>query len=281
MASDDIGAFSSVRVMERDRMAEGVVQTGAGVVVLDTITVPRVERLGLPLALVLRETPDEQLRRFCLQEGRPWDLLVIANPSDHWMPKAADLQARVLASVGWIYRRPGLRRGICRATPTVLVATGGGGTAETARDLYACMDAVLSLVRRSGLEIETVQAIGPRAQAFGKMAQADRQVDPGSALHDLFREADIVISTAGYNSVLELATTDTPTLLVPIPRSIDDQAARAKCWAEKLGMWLDPAAPERAVDWLAQEIMLRRRRPPVELGPSGEDKAARAILELG
>ncbi|MFM7333573.1 MAG: glycosyltransferase, partial [Tabrizicola sp.] len=100
-------------------------------------------------------------------------------------------------------------------------------------------------------------------------------------LNDLFRDADIVISTAGYNSVLELATTDTPTLLVPIPRSIDDQVTRARSWAGALGMWLDPASPEAATTWLRQEITARRRRPPANLGPSGEDIAAHAILGLG
>jgi predicted glycosyltransferase len=277
---DEIRAFDTVQVLERDRMAEGVVKTGAGVLVLDTITVPGIERLGLPLALVLRETPDDQLYRFRLAEGKPWDLVVIANPKDHWMPQSANLAARSVVSAGWIYRPAGRRKGAGGAMPTVLVATGGGGTAETARTLYAEIDAILALARHRGAAMEVVQAIGPRAQSFGRLSGADRTVDPGAALNELFREADIVISTAGYNSVLELATTDTPTLLVPIPRSIDDQTTRARSWARTLGMWLDPASPEGADVWLTQEIIARRRRPPVDLGPSGEDVAARAILNL-
>ena len=277
----DLQAFDTVQILDRDRMAEGARRTGAGILVLDTVMVPGIAQLGLPLALVLRETPDVQLRRFELDGGRPWDLVVIANPADHWMPEAPALQALTLAPAGWIYRPTGRRQGAGDGITRVLVATGGGGTEETARALYAQIDAVLARVRRAAPRFEVVQAIGPRAQGFGQLAQADRSLDPGGALNDLFREADIVISTAGYNSVLELATTDTPTLLVPIPRSIDDQVARARDWAPRLGMWLDAAAPETASDWLTGEIIARRRRAPVELGPSGEDRAARAILELG
>jgi predicted glycosyltransferase len=277
----EIRAFDTVQVLEKDRMAEGVANTGAGVLVLDTITVPGIELLGLPLALVLRETPDDQLHRFRLAEGKLWDLVVIANPEEHWMPRPADLSARSVVSVGWIYRPTGRRKAMGGPVPTVLVATGGGGTAETARVLYPAIDAILSRARQHGPAFDVVQAIGPRAQGFGQLAQADRFIDPGGTLNDHFREADIVISTAGYNSVLELATTDTPTLLVPIPRSIDDQTSRARTWASVLGMWLDPASPEGAATWLTQEISARRRRPPVDLGPSGETVAAQAILDLG
>lgn len=281
LTENDIGAFDTVQILERVRMAQGVGVTGAGILVLDTVTVPGVEHLGLPLALILRETPDVEMRRFDLDEGRPWDLVVIANPQDHWMPKAADLRARTFDAAGWIYRPTGPRQGAGPAVTTVLVATGGGGTKETARVLYAQIDAVLAQARHSAPAFDVIQAIGPRAQDFGQLVQADRIFDPGGALNELFRQADIVISTAGYNSVLELATTDTPTLLVPIPRSIDDQVARARVWAPRLGMWLDPAARDGAANWLVQEVIARRRRPPVDLGPSGEARAARAILALG
>lgn len=278
----DLGAFATVQLLERDRMVQGVAQTGAGVVILDTMTAPQVEALDLPLALVLREAHEAELRRFRLPGDRPWDLVVVANPEAHWMPASDALAARSVAPVGWIYRPSGPRQGTAALLPQVLVATGGGGTAETAQALYAEIDTLIARVRESSARpFEVVQAIGPRAQAFGQLAKADRVVAPGAQLNALFREADIVISTAGYNSVLELATTDTPCLLVPIPRSIDDQAARARLWARRLGAWHDASAPWLSADWLLREMAARRRRPPVELGPSGEDRAAQAILRLG
>lgn len=282
LSSADMDAFDTVQVADRDRMADHLFPGERKVLVLDTVTVPGIERLGMKMTLVLREAPEEQLHRFRLALGQPWDLVIIANPHDHWMPAEGTVTARKITPVGWIYRSAGLRQLTTSELPRVLVATGGGGTAETAREIYASIDAVLAQVRRlSALPFEVVQAIGPRARTFGHLAVADRIVDPGAGLHALFRDADIVISTAGYNSVLELATTDTPTLLVPIARSIDDQAARARLWADRLGFWHDRTAPGLSADWLAQEIARRRRRPPIDLGPSGEDQAANAILSLG
>jgi hypothetical protein len=45
-------------------------------------------------------------------------------------------------------------------------------------------------------------------------------------------------------------------------------------------MWLDPASPGVASAWLGRTLADRTRRAPVDLGPSGEDTAARAILDL-
>ena len=94
-----------------------------------------------------------------------------------------------------------------------------------------------------------------------------------------FGAADVVISTAGYNSVLELASLDVPTLLVPIPRSIDDQVARVHLWAPRVGAG-HLVGIEESGAWLAHAITARRRRDPCDLGPSGEDEAARLILEF-
>jgi predicted glycosyltransferase len=278
---NELSVFAGIRIADRAVMAGAAAKTGAGILVLDTITVPGVEGLGLPLVLVLRETPEGQLHRFDLAGGRAWDLVVIANPAGHWMPANAMLRARQWAAVGWIYRSSGARQGGHAARPAVLVATGGGGTLQTAGALYAAIDAVFCRARQHAPPFEVVQAIGPRATGFGQLAQADRIIDPGTALNVLFRDADLVISTAGYNSVLELAVTDTPTLLVPIPRSIDDQAGRARKWGPVLGAWHDEAAPLAAADWLVQQIAQPARRTPVDLGPSGEDRAAEAILRLG
>lgn len=277
---DELRPFDMVQVRDRDQMAAAAVETRSGILVLDTMTVPGIEEVGLPKVLVLREAPHNQLTRFRLAGDKPWDLVLIANPEAHWMPRPGDLAARQMVATGWIYRATRSSALAERALPRVLVATGGGGTAETAEWLYRTVDAVLGAARKTGPRFEVVQAIGPRARHFGRIGQADRTMDPGGALNELFLDADAVISTAGYNSVLELAATDTPALLVPIPRSIDDQEGRARSWARDLGMWLDPASPDAASEWLGRTLADRVRRAPVDLGPSGEDVAARAILDL-
>jgi predicted glycosyltransferase len=278
---EDLEVFASVHLAERGSMTAALPPGRKVTLVLDTITVPGIESLAAPLALVLREAPTEALYRFRLAGGRPWDQVIVANPHDHWTPDAGAFSASAVTPVGWIYRLTGARRAKASVVPTVLVATGGGGTAETARAVYSAIDDLLSRVSQmTSQPFQVVQAVGPRGQNFGLVNRVDRVVDPGGRLNDLFRDADIVISTAGYNSVLELATTDTPTLLVPIPRSIDDQVARAKTWAPQLGAWHDAASPNLSAEWLSRQIAERRRRPPVDLGPSGEHLAATAILRL-
>jgi predicted glycosyltransferase len=277
----ELSVFSSIHLRDRAAMACDLPIPGPKVMVLDTVTVPGIETLGAPLVLVLREAPDAELHRFRLPDARPWDLAIIANPQTHWMPSPTALNATKTRAVGWIYRPCGPRQGAVSPRPTVLVATGGGGTADTARTLYAQIDALLTRARNIAPPFDVVQAIGPRAQAFGHLAGADRIIDPGPNLNDCFRDADLVISTAGYNSVLELALTDTPALLVPIPRSIDDQAARARSWADRLGAWHDASDADQSAQWLAQQVATPQRRPPIDLGPSGEDAAARAIMALG
>lgn len=278
---EDMAAFDTVHVAERSAMAGALPMGGKRILVLDTVTVPGIEALNSPMVLILRETPVGEMHRFCLAQGRPWDQVIVANPREHWMPDVSALAACDVLPVGWIYRPTGARTASGAGIPRVLVATGGGGTVDTARVLYAGIDDLLGRTRREGGRFHVVQAIGPRAQGFGRLRQADEAVDPGGRLNAFFRDADVVLSTSGYNSVLELATTDTPTLLFPIPRSIDDQAARARIWAHRLGAWHDAAAPGLAADWLLQQIADPRRRAPVDLGESGERAAAAAILRLG
>ena len=278
---EDLAVFASIYVGERGCMIEAIPRRINVTLVLDTITVPGIESMAAPLALVLREAPSAALCRFRLAGGRPWDQVIVANPRDHWMPDAGSFSASAVTPVGWIYRLTGARRAKRAAVPTVLVATGGGGTAETARAVYSAIDDLLNRVSQTTAQpFRVVQAVGPRGQNFGLVNRVDRVVDPGGRLNDLFRDADVVISTAGYNSVLELATTDTPTLLIPIPRSIDNQVARAKAWAPQLGAWYEAAAPDLSADWLSRQIAEPRRRPSVDLGPSGEHLAAAAILGL-
>ncbi len=273
----DLAAFDQIEIAEKADMP-GLLGPHS-TAVLDTMNLTEIEAAGSPRVLVLRETVAGQMSRF-VPLAQPWDRVIVANPANHWLPALPRGAARQITPVGWIYRHavPAVRDQAAR--PHLLIATGGGGTARTADGLYRQIGAVLSALQaRGGGSVEIVQAIGPRAAGFGTIAGVMRTVDPGGALNSLFQSADAVISTAGYNSVLELATTDTPSLLVAIPRSIDDQEARAALWGQHLGMHLTD--PDLAADWLAGVLASRSRRAPIQLGQSGETRAADVILELG
>jgi hypothetical protein len=273
----DIAAFHTIHLADRTQMADHL-PPGA-TAVLDTMNLPDLEPRAAARALILRETPDAQLPRFTPQE-KPFDITLIANPAAHWLPPLPPRTTRRITPVGWIYRPTGTIPLAPRSTPRLLIATGGGGTAETAAQLHETIGEILALTRAAcAIPFRAEQAIGPRAAGFGTVPGIDATLDPGGSLNLLFRDADASISTAGYNSVLELATTDTPTLLLPIPRSIDDQEARVRLWSPRLGP--PSGSPSDAALWLARTLATRTRRAPVDLGPSGEDAAAAAILSLG
>lgn len=273
----DLDAFHQIHVAEKADMA--ALLGDGSTAVLDTMNLADLEGKGSPRVLVLRETHQGQMGRF-VPVAQPWDSVIIANPANHWLPDMPKHSARQITPVGWIYRLTTKDHVAGQGRPHLLIATGGGGTAETAQALYHQVGAVLAAIHAKGTPgFDIVQAIGPRAAGFGKIVGVTATVDPGGALNRLFQQADAVISTAGYNSVLELATTDTPTLLVAIPRSIDDQETRARHWGRDLGMHL--TAPQQAADWLVDVLARRARRAPIDLGQSGEAAAARVILGLG
>ncbi|PLL13603.1 hypothetical protein C0V75_09610 [Tabrizicola sp. TH137] len=276
---EDLSAFDRITVADRAAMpaAAGPAPFTA---VLDTMNLPELESPATPRILVLRETPDAQLSRFQPAQ-HPWSRVLIANPANHWLPRMPEGSTQDVVSVGWIYRMAKAAGPDSRSRPRLLIATGGGGTEQTAADLYDQIGTLLTRLRHlCPLPFDAIQAIGPRARSFGQVPGIDAITDPGGSLNRLFHTADAVISTAGYNSVLELATTTTPTHLIPIPRSIDDQDSRVRLWSPRL-------APANCLplgltggDWLAHVLHHRLRRPPVDLGPSGEDRAARAILAV-
>ncbi|MFQ5565542.1 MAG: hypothetical protein ACE5EU_04185 [Paracoccaceae bacterium] len=277
----DRAAFNQIETVERGDIAARIAGCGRGPVVADTAVLPGLAALDRPLVLILRETPRKRVVRFRLEGTRPWDLVIVPNPREHWLPEADDGFARRVAPVGWIYRPTPASPHPPREPLRVLVATGGGGTAETAAALKAEIDPVIAVARAAAHRPFTVvQAIGPRAAPEGRLDQADRTLDPGGELNREFARADFAISTAGYNSVLELAMTDTPTLLIAVARNIDDQEARARLWGPRLGACHTPGDRVGSGKWLARRIDAGAPRAPWDLGPSGAAAAARHILGL-
>ena len=281
LEEQDRACFGREALAERTEMAASLPTDPGGAIVVDTAVVPGIDSRTEPLALILREMPAERVEAFRLPGGRPWDLVVVPNPSDHWLPDIGPDFTADLAPVGWIYRTPDADDRQADGVPRILVATGGGGKADGADPLRRQIDNLIAALRaRVSSPFIVEQALAARAPADARLDGADKVFDPGGMLNACFAAADIVISTAGYNSVLELALTDTPTMLVPIPRSIDDQVARSTLWGPRVGCYLDPDAPEVALDWLRQRVERPARRPRVDLGPSGGQEAARRILAL-
>lgn len=279
LASADLAPFRQIVVCETSVMTRFLDQSGVTLAVADTMTLPDFAAYRGRSALILRETSPDGVSRLRRDDGRPWDLVLVPNTADHWMPGADRSFSARIEPVGWIRRPTGCRAPWERSAGIVL-ATGGGGTQDTRAMLYPRLTELLARARgRARSRFRVRQALGPRASGQA-LPGVDEVFDPGPALNDVFRAADLVISTAGYNSVLELAETDTPALLVPIPRSFDDQVARVRLWGTRLGFGLASDGFEEAADWLADQVDRPRRRPPVPLGPDGAEPAARFLLDM-
>ncbi len=266
--------FEEVRVVPREDMADTL--DDADVVVVDTARIPGIGNVDRPKCLVLRETRSDRLEHFAVAGG--WDLMLVPNPVDVWEPGEAP-KARRVVHCGYIYRHvsPGLR-GVDRGALQLLVASGGGGSGDKWTDYRRDVAAFLVRLRQRLQEpLEVLQCIGPRAGADALIEGVDRPVMPHGELPRCFAAADMVISTAGYNSVLELAQLDVPVLLSSIPTTYDLQQRRVSRWSPLLGADLRQPG---AIDWAAATLLERRRRAAAPLGPSGAGGAAAAIVGL-
>jgi predicted glycosyltransferase len=275
----DLAHFSSIVTCPTSDMVRWLVNAKVSLAVADTMALPCIGDYAGYTALILRETPQDKLGRFVRDDGRAWDVVIVPNAADHWMPDLPKDFARRVEPVGWVRRASGCRQDHEQSAGVVL-ATGGGGNDQTRALLYPVLDTLFRKSRsicKTGVTLR--QALGPRADGQALIG-VDEVFDPGADLNRVFRAADVVISTAGYNSVLELAGTDTPTLLVPIPRSLDDQAARVALWGPRLGFGMTPGRTDAAALWLADQIDRPRRRKPVDLGPDGAARAAEILLEM-
>lgn len=279
MSQADDACFSEIIVCEKSDMSAVLAKSQVTLAVADTMTPPGIRAYRGQSVLILRETPQERLDRFRRDDGGAWDCVMVPNRASHWMPSLPPGFARKVEAVGWIVRPAGSRRA-GEPSAGIVLATGGGGTADTRMKLYPILSAVFLQARaRCGNGFQIRQALGPRAN--GEALEGVEDVfDPGANLNDVFLRADLVISTAGYNSVLELACTDTPAMIVPIPRSLDDQAARVRLWGPKLGFGLLPDRVEAAADWLADQVDRPRRRAKVDLRPDGAERAANILLDM-
>ena len=280
---EEFALFDHIEELKSAEMADRLKALNVNVVVVDTMKVPDLHQVAARLCLVLREALSEELPKFRLQAERVWDLVILPNPPGHWKPDPGVVSARRIEPVGWIYRRPEplSRQTIGDESITVLITTGGGSGEDRGNDIRADIQYLIQSLRRLlHVPIQFIEVMGPRDWQHHSIESVDQILRPGPELHNMFSKADLVISAAGYNTVLELACTDVPVLLVPVPRYTDDQEKRAKLWGNQLGMCYDPDERDLSVQWMAEVLRKRLRRPIVDIGPSGATAAAALIREL-
>lgn len=278
--------FENCVLAERGAMAHRAEVGTSHITVVDTAILPGLHECSGKLCLVLRETMPSKLQEFRLAGGRKWDLVLVPNPAGHWRPDADAIGTKRAETVGWIYRQPDaapdqLPSRAETSAKRILIASGGGGNNETSHYIAdQCRQIATELRRHYRQPLHIVQAAGPRLPADCIVELCDEVVDPGARLNELFGTFDLIISTAGYNSVLELAQTDRPVILLPISRSYDDQLERVAKWAAQLGYAHQRDQAHATAKWAADMLESNYLRHACELGPSGADRAAALLVEL-
>lgn len=164
-----------------------------------------------------------------------------------------------------------------RPGDTVLVAVGGGVLGR--RLLAVAADAA----RRSSRPWHLLTG-GPDAaeQARALAGRGLRAEPPRADYRSLLARAAVSVSLAGYNTVTDLALTDTPALLVPFAEHGErEQAIRAAALARFPGITVLDAGQltAEALAAAVEQAAGGQRRPPLPLRTDGAEVSAGAILD--
>ena len=202
-----------------------------------------------------------------------YDLAIVA---DDPTPLAVDMPVAVvrvppitLGEASDLLDRAAARRALALPPDgrVLLVASGGGGDADAVRDA----ERLAGTIRRLAPDALVVRAAGPLE------SKTEGEVLRVAPLFPLMLAFDGAFAPAGYNTAHELAKAGVPAALFARPRPYDDQASRARRFADA-GLAraldaLDDGAVGAALEWM-QDARIER------LQPGGADRAADALLDL-
>ncbi len=270
------GPFDAIATADRADMSRALAGSEPSLVVVDTARVPDLDAVGARCALVLRQVVESHVPQFALQ-GRPWDLVIIPNPPDAWRPRLDARFTRSAVWAGWISEavdRTG-RGADASAVPSIVVTCGGSDRSVPEALVRSLVDGI----RRQCEPLDVIELVGPgAAPVLDDQARVIRSApDP----MEIIASASLCISASGYNTVLDLARTDTPAVLIGKERRHDDQPERARQWGPRLGaVCLSPHDVADTVEWCRHTLAGRTRRAPIDLGPRGDDVAAERLARL-
>jgi predicted glycosyltransferase len=117
----------------------------------------------------------------------------------------------------------------------MVIITGGGGGYPRTVEFYNLALRSLATIMNARDDLYVLLVTGPLFQDWSRLLLSGRMhVCPfAPGLDDLFSQAALVISQAGYNSMVELAVSGVPTICVPQPRPLDDQFERAELFSRE------------------------------------------------
>lgn len=178
--------------------------------------------------------------------------------------------------MGYLTRRPCEHNvSSSRGVPQVLVTVGGGTDggrvleaylAEAAREMAA--NGVHSVVV-AGPDLP--EAEGRRLREVASRIPSTEWIDFDPCMLCRIRQADLVVSMGGYNTLCEVALNRKPVLVVPRTRPRMEQAMRAELWARRGAV--EVVDPQE----LTPSTLARRVSAMLESGP----KVTAPDLDLG
>lgn len=156
----------------------------------------------------------------------------------------------------------------------------GAGSDAVDRTIERCLE---RLAREPGVQVAALESSISRRLTLPEGVVAIRDTYPMSRFYRAF---DLTVSAAGYNNFHELIHFGVPTLFVPMPRELDDQAARAR-WADRTGVAVACERPDSPdVETGLETLLDPARRAEIAArartlaGDNGAAAAAQALSQL-
>jgi len=171
------------------------------------------------------------------------------------------------------------RLGLPAEGPILYLSFGGGG--DTAMD--TALAVAVEALAGNGVHLAVAQA--PLYRGVVPQLEGMTIVDH-YPMAEMFPAFDAAISAAGYNSTMELMHHGIPTALVPFPRQVDDQRARAQALAEAGAALCIDELNTDALQQAASVLLDTQRAAELAAAAmcrvpgNGAEQAARAIADL-
>lgn len=244
-----------------------------------TLAALRERRLPTRLVLGMRDILDEPAKtRETFRSNRSFDIIrehydevwiygsqsIFDTVKEYGFPQDV---ARITHYCGYL-KRPTVVSTRNGGPPNVLVTTGGGGDGSDMITAY--LEGLSNLPRNIALKSTIV--FGPQMSSetqstlierFGYLTDVEfHEFEPD--LTQLYSEADLVVSMAGYNTVCELLSFGRNAILVPRAEPVKEQLIRARLLAAE-GLF-DIVEPTELSPELLIEKVLASLKPSVE-GP--------------
>ena len=209
--------------------------------------------------------------------------------------KFPDNIAQKVRYCGYIDRQPGLKSRSCireelevsSQEHLVLVTPGGGEDGYELVDTYLSAIALLPL----GHQLKSLIICGPEMPADQKQlvyqaTQSNPQVIIGEFTDDLMSyisAADVVVSMAGYNTICEIVSAGTPSVIMPRYKPSKEQLIRAERMAE-MGLFkaINPmnSKPEDLLNAILIQLEKKQNKHDKKLNMNGLCMTKKYLLSL-